>query len=169
MNMFLKVLVSAAIVLGACDASPERAVPSSTPTTPNPTSPGAARGDGRFDELTIRLQLEARRVRSGREIWSFVDVSNNSGHAITDPRCLLASTSSALVPVTNPDAELWQQVVVDCAGPFRYPDGFIDRRAGPRFVARTKFGDPLPPGEYLATLEIPGYSERLTQLVEVID
>ncbi|HEX2241198.1 MAG TPA: hypothetical protein VHJ82_08685 [Actinomycetota bacterium] len=122
-----------------------------------------------MDGLTITLVLEQSTVRSGHEIASFLDIRNDSGKAITDPRCLRVSTSSALVPADDPDAELWQQGVVDCGGPFIYEAGFIDRRTGPTFMARDKFGEPLAPGDYLAALEIPGYSQRLTQPVEVTD
>ena len=47
------------------------------------------------------------------------------------------------------------------------PPGYRDVFRGPDFYARTKFGDPLPPGEYLAVLEIRGLSQRLEYPVTV--
>ncbi|MFN2524801.1 MAG: hypothetical protein ABR505_00830 [Actinomycetota bacterium] len=166
--MLVRFLLCASFALTACDGTVDqgRSSPSPTATAIPSESEAEAR---RFDGLTITLEVEQARVRSGREIGSFVDIRNDSGEAITDPRCLIASTRSGLIPANDPDAELWQQVIVDCAGPFIYEEGFIDRRTGPTFVARDKFGDPLPPGDYLAALEIPGYSQRLTQPVEVTD
>ena len=35
------------------------------------------------------------------------------------------------------------------------------------FYARTKYGEPLPPGDYLAALEIRGLSERVEYPVTV--
>jgi hypothetical protein len=96
-------------------------------------------------------------------------VRNDSGKTVTDPGCLIGSGRYALVPVNDPGAELWLDPVVDCSGPFRMPDGFTDRYSGPRFPARTKYGEALPPGDYIATLQIEGYSERLTQPVAVTD
>ncbi|HEV3471915.1 MAG TPA: hypothetical protein VG408_01740 [Actinomycetota bacterium] len=92
---------------------------------------------------------------------------NDSGKTIIDPECVIGSGRYALVPVDDPDAELWLEPVVDCGQAFRMPDGFIDRSGGPTFPARTKYGDPLPPGDYLATLKIEGYSKPLQEPVEV--
>ena len=84
-----------------------------------------------------------------------------------DPGCVIGSGRYALIPVDDPEAELWLQPVVDCQGPTKMRDGYRDRSSGPTFRARTKHGDPLPSGRYIATLEIEGYSERLQVPVEV--
>ncbi len=70
------------------------------------------------------------------------------------------------MPVDDPDSELWQQYVMDCSGPFEMPDGYDDEHGSFDFAARTKTGEPLPPGEYIAALEIEGYG-RLEQPVTV--
>lgn len=124
---------------------------------------------GRFDELTITLELKASSVQSGGEVGSSLTVRNDSGETIVDPSCLIGAGRYALVPVDDPDAELWLQPVVDCSGTFKMADGFMERSAGPTFLARTKHGEALPPGEYTATLEIEGYSERLEEPIKVTD
>lgn len=124
---------------------------------------------GMFDPLTIRLELKADSVPSGGQVGAVLIVSNNSGRTVVDPDCRLGAGRYALVPVDDPGAELWLQPVVDCSGPFEMPDGFSERYGGKTFPARTKFGDALPPGDYIAALEIQGFSERLEQPVEVTD
>lgn len=57
--------------------------------------------------------------------------------------------------------------MTDCGGPHRMPPGYREEYEGPDFVARTKHGDPLPPGEYLAVLDIEGLSQRLEYPVTV--
>jgi hypothetical protein len=47
------------------------------------------------------------------------------------------------------------------------PPGYREEYRGPDFFARTKYGDPLPPGEYLAVLDIRGLSHRLEYPVTV--
>jgi hypothetical protein len=47
------------------------------------------------------------------------------------------------------------------------PPGYRDEYDGPDFFARTKYGEPLPPGEYLAVLDIRGLSQRLEYPVTV--
>jgi hypothetical protein len=155
------IAVGAALALAACGASANEAAV--------PTSPEAGGGTGRLEGLTITLELEASSVHSGSEVGSSLHVRNDSGKAVIDPRCLIASGRFALMPADEASAELWLQPVVDCSGPFEMPDGFVDRFSGPRFPARTKHGKALPPGDYIATLEIDGYSEPLTQPVQVTD
>ena len=152
--MFAKVLCLM-LILPACQG----------PADPRPVT----RTDGRFDELTITLRLEAPSVSSGGEVASTLSVRNDSGKTIVDPTCLIPSGRYALVPEDDPEAELWLQPVVDCGGDFKMPDGFFDRYTGPGFPARTMHGDPLPPGEYLASLEIEGYSQRLEQRIQVTE
>lgn len=123
----------------------------------------------RFDALTLSLKLEKTSVPSGGEIESELVIQNRSGKRITDPGCLLGAGRYALVPVDDPAAELWLVPVVDCQGPFVMGDGFSESYSGPTFLAATKFGDPLPPGRYIASLEIEGRSDRLEQPVDVTE
>lgn len=168
--MLLKLLGIALLLLPACEVA--RDGDPGTPTHPMATAtptPTTAAGAGRFDGLTISLELKASTVRSGGQVGSTLTVSNDSGGTITDPRCLIGSGRYALVPEDDTDAELWLQPVVDCGGAFEMPDGFTDTHSGPTFPARTKTGEALPPGSYIATLEIEGYSERLEQSIEVTE
>ena len=168
--MFTK-LLAAALLLGSCGVADETSAGSSgmtggsspTTTTVQTRTPTSER----FAGLTIELELEATTVRSGAEVGSALTVSNRSGEDITDPRCLIGTGRYALVPVHDPDAELWLQPVADCAGPFTMRDGFRKTYPGPRFPARTKQGDALPPGDFVATLEIESYPKRLEQPIEV--
>lgn len=47
------------------------------------------------------------------------------------------------------------------------PPEYRDEYRGPDFFARTIYGDPLPPGEYLAVLDIRGLTRRLEYRVTV--
>jgi hypothetical protein len=47
------------------------------------------------------------------------------------------------------------------------PRGFKDEYDGPTFPATTRTGEPLPPGDYVAAMEISGLSERLEYNVAV--
>ena len=71
------------------------------------------------------------------------------------------------MPIDQPDAELWVRPMTDCGGSICVPPGYRDEFDGPGFFARTKFGDPFPPGEYLAVLDIRGLSQRLEYPVTV--
>jgi hypothetical protein len=124
---------------------------------------------GRFDALSFTLRLRSDRVPSGGTLLSRLVVANRSGRTVVDPACALGETRSGLVPVDQPDAEpwLWMHPVVDCGGPFAMKSGFRDAWQGPDFPARTQFGDPLPPGDYAAVLEIVGLSSPLTYAVTV--
>jgi hypothetical protein len=123
----------------------------------------------RFDALTMTLELDETSVRVGGEIESRLLIENRSGKTVTDPRCLIAAGRYALVPMDEPDAELWLAPVVDCQGAFAMPDGFQKSYSGPTFPAATKFGDPLPPGRYIASLKIEGLSGRLQQPVVITE
>ena len=117
----------------------------------------------------MTLELNASEVPAGRAVGSHITVRNDSGRAVRDPGCVLAAFRFALVPVDDPDAELWGQVITDCAGAFVIKPGYVDRYSGPTFQATDKFGDPLPPGEYIATVTLDLRSEPLTQPVTVTD
>jgi hypothetical protein len=117
----------------------------------------------------MTLELDETSVRTGGEIESRLLIQNRSGKTVTDPGCLIAAGRYALVPMDEPDAELWLAPVVDCQGAFATPDGFKKSYSGPTFPAATKFGDPLPPGRYIASLKIEGLSGRLERHVVVTD
>ena len=166
--MFIR-LLGVSLLLTACGAEAGPAPVSAGPTTATSSPTERKAPAGRFDGLTIQLDLEASSVPSGGEVGSSLTVRNDSGELIVDPRCLLNSGRYALVPTEEPGAELWLQPVMDCGVRLRMPDGFTDRYSGPTFPARTRYGDPLPPGKYIASLEIEGYSERLEQSIEITE
>jgi hypothetical protein len=56
--------------------------------------------------------------------------------------------------------------VADCGGSYDYEPGFADAYDGPTFLARTATGDPLPPGAYVAAVEIDGH--RLEYPITVV-
>jgi hypothetical protein len=161
--MFPRALVAATILLGAC-ATPATA-PSATvePLTFPSAEPAPTE---RFDALDIRLELESSTVAAGAELAGELIAVNRSGEKVVDPGCWLAASRSAIVPPDDPGAELWLHVVVDCAGPSTIHPG-DERRDALTFVAATKTGDPLPPGDYVAAVEYRGLSRRLEAPVEV--
>lgn len=162
-------LLALSLVLSACGGASGSAPATQGQTgTPSPSENKAA-GAGRFDGLTITLELKASSVHSGGEVGSSLTVRNHSGETVVDPSCLIGAGHYALVPANDPHAELWLQPVVDCSGPFKMPDRFMERYGGRTFPARTKHGEPLPLGTYIATLEIEGYSERLEEPIEIIE
>ena len=122
-----------------------------------------------FDRLSITLELTRTEVQAGGQIGSRLVVENHSGEPVTDPGCLLSAPSFALIPVDDPDAELWGQIVVDCSGPTTMGPGFEDRFSGPTFRATDKYGDPLPSGDYLAALELQRSSKRFTVPVSITE
>jgi hypothetical protein len=121
----------------------------------------------RFDALDISVVLKPNRVASGKSLYSRLIVNNASTAAVIDPACWIATGAFALVPVGDPHAEAWVQPVADCGGPYTMKPGFHEEYSGPAFPAHTKYGDPLPPGNYLAVLEIRGLSQRLEYPVTV--
>ena len=135
--------------------------------TPDPDPSSGSDGTRRFDRLTLRLELAASSVDAGASIRSTLVIENRSGRSVTDPRCWLIAGRYGLAPVDDPGAELLTEKIVNCGGPMEYEDGFRDHYDGPTFVARTTSGDPLAPGEYLASLKIRGRSDRLQQPILV--
>ena len=118
-----------------------------------------------FDGLTVQLTVPPT-VRSGETLDVTLHAENRTESPVTDPGCQLVGTGSALIPVGEPDAELWLVSVVDCGGPYVYEPGMVEESTGPTFIAATKFGDALPPGDYLAAWEVDG--QRLEYPVEVV-
>lgn len=115
----------------------------------------------------ISVELASVHVTSGETLASSLVVENPSAKTVIDPDCSIGGGRYALVPVDDPDAEVWVQVTVDCGGPNRMEPGYREESSGPDFPAHTKYGDPLPPGEYLAVLEVQGLSQRLEYPVTV--
>lgn len=161
--MKVKLLLVAMLALVACDPAAD-----GRPVQPQAPSPSAMPSSQPLDALSIELQLASTTVESGRAVGSSLEIKNDSGTTVTDPECWLGAVQFALIPADEPDAELWQQIVVDCGGPFRMKDGFTDRLTGPDFQASTMHGQPLPPGDYIAALEIEGFSTRLMQPIEIV-
>ena len=120
-----------------------------------------------FDPLYMELELRSGSVPVGGKVGSLLHVRNDSGETVVDPACRLSAWRFGLVPADDPSGEIWQAVVVDCGDEFRMEPGFEDTFDGHDFSATTPTGEPLPPGEYLAVLEIEGRSERLTAPVTV--
>jgi hypothetical protein len=171
-------LLTASWALVACGSSPAESTnsamsASTTPTPSNasgPAEPGrteSKNGQGRLDALSISLTLRSTRVQQGRTLRSRALIENNTSEPALLTPCAIAEARYALVPVDQPNAELWVRPVADCVGWYRVPPGYRDEFDGPAFYARTAYGDPLPPGEYLAVLDIRGFSQRLEYPVTV--
>jgi hypothetical protein len=158
------VALSVLATLVACEPD------TSEPIRPRPQathSPTQAASPQPLDRLSIEFVLGSDTVVTGGSLKTFLDVENNTNMTIVDRACWLGAGRFGLIPVDDPGADLWQSVTVDCGGPFRMKPGFIDRFSRPQIQATNMTGDPLPPGEYLAVLEIEGYSERLVQPVVI--
>lgn len=152
------------LALVSCDEASGRGSRQET-ASPSPAPTGSKQP---LDALSIELRLASESIESGRVVASHLDVANNSGHAVVDRACWLAAGWFGVLPADDPDAELWQTIVVDCVGPRTLGDGSVDRIPGPDFQASDRYGEPLPPGDYVAALEIEGFPERLLQPLEVI-
>lgn len=120
-----------------------------------------------MDALDFALVLKSDHVASGKTLRSRLVVRNRSNTPVTVSPCKIAEGRYALVPLSDPGAELWVQPRTDCGGPYTFAPGYRDERRGPHFYARTKYGDPLPAGDYLAVLDIEGMSDRLEYQVRV--
>ncbi len=86
-----------------------------------------------------------------------------------DPACLVGNASYALVPANQPDTPAWVTAGDYCDAEFLFYDGFVDISEGPRIPAVSQSGEPLPPGEYLAVIDIPLRSERVVLPVTVVE
>lgn len=160
-------LSAAGCSAGEAKPSSESARSTAQPTAASLPEPSAASGTGRFDPLSISLRLRSTSVQQGKTLRTEALLENNSTKVVVDPACVIAEGRYALVPVDQPDAELWVRPMTDCGGPHRMPPGYRQEYGGPDFVARTKYGDPVPPGEYLAVLDIEGLSHRVEYPVTV--
>lgn len=117
-----------------------------------------------FGGLSVELQVPPS-VRSGGELMATLHVENRSGGPVTDPACQLREAAAAIVPVNDPEAELWMVTQTECNGPFTYEEGAVDDVTWLTFKASTKFGDPLRPGNYFAVLEVDG--QRLSRPIQI--
>ena len=138
-----------------------------TPSVAARAPSSAVPATGRFDPLSISVTLGSATVQQGETLPSRAFIENSSTKVVVDPACVIAEGRYALVPVDQPDAELWVRPMTDCGGPHRMPPGYREEYRGPDFFAQTKYGDPLPPGDYLAVLDIRGLSQRLEYPVTV--
>lgn len=162
MGMFARVLLAAIVFTGCASpaVSPRGAASSSPSEEPS--------GNKRFDALELALEAGSEPVQTGSTFEVDLVVSNESEEKVVDPGCWLAATRSALVPPDDAEAELWHHVVVDCGGPYTIWPGDEERHSV-TFVAASKYGDPLPPGDYVAAVELRGLSRRLETPVTVTD
>ena len=173
-SLLLMAVCSALFGGSACSAdegSPanERSVGSTVgATATNEAASPVETPAGRFDALSISLELRSTTVRQGKTLRSRATIENKSSAEVVDPACVISEGRYALVPADDPDAELWVTPLTDCAGPSRMPPGYRSEYRGPDFSARTKYGAPLPPGEYVAVLDIDGLTQRLEYPVTVI-
>lgn len=176
MKTLLALALVATLSLPACASDP--AARGADRPSPGATAHSSARSAGaekeskkkqRFDRLTMSLGLRSHEVAPGRKIGSTVTVKNETRRPITDPGCALYAYSFALVPADQSDAELWGQVVVDCAGRRILKPGYAARYAGPTFSATDKYGAPLPAGEYLAMMELQYRSKRFSEPVTITE
>ena len=160
-----------ALVLLAASACSDSDEGSSAARPPSPvSSPEPSRsGPTPFDRLTIRLELSREEVGPGGGIPSLISVRNTSDRSVTDPGCLLYAPRYALIPADDPTADLWGSVVVDCAGSNTMRPGFRETSVGPTFSATDMYGDPLPPGEYVAAMELELLSRRLLVPVTIVE
>ena len=165
----------AVLLLSSCNAGREDVVAgepsesteaSATSTTGSTTKTSVRQPETViFDGLTIWLTVPPT-ARPGETLDVTLHAENRTESPVTDPGCALNGTGSALIPVDEPDAELWLVSVVDCGGPYVYEPGTVDESTGPTFIAATKYGGPLPPGDYLAAWEVDG--QRLEYPVEIV-
>lgn len=170
--LVLAATVPALLSASGCSADEEKpsrgiAESKAQPSVAPQAESSAAPTTGRFDPLSISLRLASTSVQQGKTLRSRAFIENNSTKVVVDPGCVIAEGRYALVPVDQPDAELWVRPMTDCLGPHRMPPGYREEYDGPTFFARTMYGDPLPPGDYLAVLDIRGLSHRLEYPVTV--
>lgn len=160
----ISLALALAVMAVACTDAP--AVPTRL-TDKATTSPEEG---GHLDGLTLTLRLKEGVFAPGETIRADLVVENSSGVTIIDPYCFLHSHHRAVIPQDDPFAELWQVNVLDCGRRLRMKDGF--RRVYEASVdlrATDKMGEPLDEGEYLASFELPGFSERLSVPVALED
>lgn len=126
-----------------------------------------------LDPLTLSLAFEGRdvasslQVKTGDSLQSELGVVNGSKATVIESGCVIGAARYGLIPLDQPDSELPFGATVDCSGDLDMEPGFSEARTGPEFRATTPQGDPLPPGQYLAVMDIHGRSDRLVYPVTV--
>ena len=94
-------------------------------------------------------------------------VRNDSGGPITIPACETSVGPRGIVPASQPDAELWLNVTVDCGGPRTIATG--DEESWTETVyARDKYGTAYEPGPHLVGRKVRGVQERLLVPITVV-
>ena len=162
-RVFLAVAVAATGVACTDDAPAAPARHSDRVTT-------SLANEGRLDGLTLTLEVKKTLLAPGEQTSSQLTIENGTKQVITDPACWLPAYRFGLIPADDPSADLEYAHVVDCGGSFGFKPGYSDTWTGPDFrAAFIRESEPLPPGDYLAALEIRGFSERLSVPVVVRD
>lgn len=152
------------LLLAACESTGTDSIKTERPSAVAVPSNGATG----LNQLTIEVELKQNAVQSSASTTFKTTVRNASSKTVTDPGCYLAQTSAAIIPPDEPDAELWLQVVTDCGDAFEMDPGFEDTWTT-TLIAATKTGEPLPPGRYVAALEIRGVAHRFELPIEVTE
>lgn len=106
-------------------------------------------------------------VQSGGSIASTLKVANYSKSDVTVPVCSLGSYGFGLIPLDTSDVPTPMQIWADCDGDLQVAAGTQRSRVGPTFRAVTPSGNSLPPGQYLAVMELRDRSERLVYPVVI--
>lgn len=164
MRRIASLVVCLALLGGACGEARPAAAGAAFDTAETSPSEG-----GRLDGLTLTLTLERTTFEPGRTIAAEVRVQNRSDSTIVDPSCLIGAERTGVIPRDEPDAQLWNAIVVDCGGELRMPPGYAETFDVHYLRATDAEGEPLPEGEYLAALELSGFSERLAVPIVLAD
>jgi len=152
------------LLAGCAPAESDAANPRSTADESTPTPSISAE---QIAGLTFRVELAQNEVVAGGELDYLFTVRNDSGGPITVPSCETSVGGRGLVPVSEPDAELWLVVTVDCQGPHVFAHG-AEESWTDTVYARDKYGTALEPGEYLVGREVPHVRRRLLVPVTVV-
>lgn len=130
--------------------------------------PTGVTGQEPLDALDLRLAVNATEVPAGCEITGWLLVENRSGAAVTEEACELGLGRAAILPVDEPDGELWITPIAGCVGPREIPAGTSVEHGAFAFSAATAFGELLAPGEHVLALELDRWSGRFELPVTVL-
>jgi hypothetical protein len=158
------------LVLAACGGSDSSAEsePAGAPAAPESVTTSPEDG-GKIDGLTLRLVLDRNVLGPNDQTGATLLVQNDTDKPIVDPGCFVGAGEFGIVPADDPNADLEYSIVVDCAGPYTFKPGFGDKYESYTFRAATIEGEALPPGDYLASLQLQGYSKRVSAPTTVTD
>lgn len=124
---------------------------------------------GTLDDLTYQLEPRQAETVSGRDVRTRLLISNESDRHVIRPPCFLFSGEDrwGLLPIDRSDAAVSQTAVANCfQQPTLLPPGHVEELIGPEISSR--FKGHLPPGRYLAALDLFGVTERLTVPVTLV-